>query len=127
VRGIDEAIRIYDKLLIILSEAAVTSRWVDFEVSTALHREVEQGRTMLFPIRLDDAVLHTPSGWAAPLRSRNIGDFCGWKDHDCYQAAFAGLLRDLTAKEEHSRDTSFHRDCPKTLTSSTLTLDEAGI
>ena len=100
MRGIDEAIRISDKLLIILSEAAVTSRWVDFEVSTALHREIEQGRTMLFPIRLDDAVLSTPSGWAAQLRSRHIGDFRGWKDHDHYQAAFTRLLRDLTAKEE---------------------------
>jgi hypothetical protein len=99
-RGIDEAIRMYDKLLIIMSEAAVTSRWVAFEVSTALHREVEQGRTLLFPIRLDDTVLPTPSGWAAQLRTRNIGDFRVWKDHDRYQAAFTRLLRDLKAKEE---------------------------
>lgn len=99
VRGIDEAIRIYDKLLIILSKASVRSHWVEFEVSQALHREVEQGRTMLFPIRLDDTVLHTPSGWAAQLRSRNIGDFQGWKDHDVYQIAFTRLLRDLKAKD----------------------------
>jgi hypothetical protein len=58
VRGIDAAIRIYDKLLI-LSDASVKSNWVEFEVNQALHREIEQGRTMLFPIRLDDAVLHT--------------------------------------------------------------------
>lgn len=100
VRGIDEAIRLYDKLLIILSEASVNSRWVEFEVSTALQREVEQGRTMLFPIRLDDAVLHTPSGWAAQLRTRHIGDVHAWKDHDHYQAAFARLLRDLQAKDQ---------------------------
>ncbi|HEY0605250.1 MAG TPA: toll/interleukin-1 receptor domain-containing protein [Herpetosiphonaceae bacterium] len=99
VRGIDEAIRLYDKLLIILSEASVQSRWVEFEVSTALHREVEQGRTMFFPIRLDDTVLSTPGGWAAQLRARHIGDFRAWKDHDSYQAAFSRLLRDLTAKE----------------------------
>lgn len=52
--GIDEAIRLYDKLLIILSEASVKSRWVEFEVTQALHREIEQGRIVLFPIRLDD-------------------------------------------------------------------------
>lgn len=33
---------------------------------------------MLFPIRLDDTVLHTPSGWAAQLRTRHIGDFQGY-------------------------------------------------
>jgi hypothetical protein len=93
-------IRISDKLLIIVSAAAVTSRWVDFEDSTALHREVEQGRTMRFPIRLDDTMLSTPSGWAAQLRSRNIGDFRGWRDHDRYQEAFTWLLRDLTAKDQ---------------------------
>ena len=77
-----------------------SGHWVEFEVSTALHREVEQGRTMLFPIRLDDTVLHTPSGWAAQLHSRHIGDFRAWKDHDHYQEAFTRLLRDLKAKEE---------------------------
>lgn len=40
------------------------------------------------------------SGWAAQLRSRHIGDVRSWKDHDRYQAAFARLLRDLTAKDE---------------------------
>jgi hypothetical protein len=99
VRGIDAAIRIYDKLLIILSDASVKSNWVEFEVNQALHREIEQGRTMLFPIRLDDAVLHTPSGWAAHLRTRYIGDFRGWKEHDRYQEAFTRPLRDLKAKD----------------------------
>lgn len=100
VQGIDEAIRLYDKLLIILSEASVKSRWVEFEVAQALHREIEQGRTVLFPIRLDDTVLHTPSGWAAQLHTRHIGDFRHWKEHDTYQVAFARLLRDLKAEQQ---------------------------
>jgi hypothetical protein len=58
---------------------------------------------MLFPIRLDDTVLHMPSGWAAQLRSRHIGDFRGWKDHDAYQTAFTRLLRDLKAKDQAGR------------------------
>jgi hypothetical protein len=41
-------------------------------------------------------VLTTNEAWAAKLRrSRNIGDFRAWKDHDAYQTAFARLLRDL--------------------------------
>lgn len=96
MRGIDEAIRSYDKLLLILSEASVNSPWVEFEVNQALHRETEQERTMLFPIRLDNTVLSTPNGWAAQLRSRHIGDFRNWKQYDSYQKAFQRLLRDLT-------------------------------
>lgn len=98
VRGIDDAIQVSDKLLIILSEASVKSHWVEFEVNQALHREVGQGRSILYPIRLDDTVLHVSSGWAAQLCTRNIGDFRGWKDHDVYQRAFKRLLQDLQAK-----------------------------
>ena len=54
---------------------------------------------MLFPIRLDDAVLTTGEAWAVKLRdSRNIGDFRRWKEHDAYQKALERLLRDLRVK-----------------------------
>jgi hypothetical protein len=33
-------------------------------------------------------------------RSRHIGDFTKWKDHDSYQKAFDRLLRDLKAEKE---------------------------
>jgi hypothetical protein len=33
-------------------------------------------------------------------RTRHIGDFSRWKDHDAYQQAFERLLRDLKAKEQ---------------------------
>src|SRR5436189_5614353 len=36
---IDESIRLYDKLLLILSKHAVTSSWVEQEVETALEKE----------------------------------------------------------------------------------------
>jgi hypothetical protein len=49
--------------------------------NAALHQAIEQGHTMRFPIRLDNTMLHTPSGWAAQFRTRHIGDFRGWKDH----------------------------------------------
>jgi hypothetical protein len=95
---IDESIRVHDKLLVVLSESSVASQEVEAEVEAAMDREKSHGVTVLFPIRLDDAVIMAPSGWPALVRrSRNIGDFTGWKDHDKYQAAFARLLRDLKA------------------------------
>jgi hypothetical protein len=96
--GIDESIRIHDKLLLILSRNSIDSEWVEKEVETAMERERQQKRTILFPIRLDDTVLAVESGWAADIRrSRNIGDFHRWKSHDTYSKSFERLLRDLKA------------------------------
>jgi len=83
---IEESIRVYDKLLIILSEDSITSRWVEREVNAAFEHEENLNKTMLFPVRLDEAVMDCDKAWAANVRrSRHIGDFTRWKDHDSYQ------------------------------------------
>jgi hypothetical protein len=95
---IDESIQVYDRLLLILSKYSVTSRWVQKEVETAFEKEGKENRIVLFPIRIDEAVIHNAVGWAADIRrQRHIGDFRQWKDHDAYQKAFQRLLRDLKA------------------------------
>jgi TIR domain len=84
--------------LLILSKSSVESEWVEKEVETAMERERREKRTVLFPIRLDDAVMKIESGWPADIRrSRNIGDFRRWKAHDTYQKSFDRLMRDLQA------------------------------
>jgi len=98
---IDESIRIYDKLLLVLSEHSVTSKWVEFEVEAAMDKEQEGKSPVLFPVRLDNAVLNSATAWAAHIkRTRHIGDFTRWKDHDDYQNAFNRLLRDLKAEAQ---------------------------
>lgn len=99
--AIDESIRVHDKLLLVLSESSVSSQWVEQEVESALAKEREQeGRTVLFPIRIDGAVMDSKAGWPALLKNtRNVGDFTRWKDHDSYQKALERLLRDLKAEE----------------------------
>jgi hypothetical protein len=98
--GIDESIRVHDKLLLVLSKHSIESEWVKKEVETAFEREQKQKRRVLFPIRLDDTVMKVESGWPADIkRTRHIGDFRKWKDHDAYQVAFQRLLRDLEAKD----------------------------
>ena len=99
-RGIDEAIRLYDKLLLVLSSQSVKSDWVEFEVEVALEKEKQREAEVLFPIRLDNDVLVSTVQWAAHMRrTRHIGDFEQWKQHDHYQQAFERLLRDLTGSE----------------------------
>jgi hypothetical protein len=96
---IDESIQTHDKLLLILSKDSVESQWVEKEVETAMERERERKETVLFPINLDDAVIDEKSGWSADVRrTRHIGDFRGWKNHDEYRKAFDRLLRDLRAE-----------------------------
>jgi hypothetical protein len=101
---IDEAIRYHDKLLLVLSEHSVNSKWVEKEVETAFDKETPD-HTVLFPIRLDDAVMQTDRAWAADIRrTRHIGDFASRKDHDAYQMAFERLLRDLKAESAEASE-----------------------
>lgn len=97
---IDRAIRLHDKLLLLLSENSMASDWVEQEVESAFDRERRDKGTVLFPVRLDDTVFDAEAGWAADIRrTRHNGDFTRWKDHDAYQRAFERLLRDLKAKD----------------------------
>lgn len=96
---IDDSIQVYDRLLLILSEDSAKSRWVQKEVETAFEKEGKENRTVLFPVRIDEAVMHSAVGWAADIRrQRHIGDFRQWKNQDAYQKAFKRLLHDLKAK-----------------------------
>ena len=95
---IDESIRFHDKTLLILSEHSVQSDWVEHEVEHALDIEKVKKRNVLFPVRMDEAVMESKTGWAGNVRrQRHIGDFTRWKDHDAYSKAFERLLRDLKA------------------------------
>ncbi len=95
---IDESIRLYDKLLLILSKHSVASQRVEQEVETALAKERRAQHTVLFPIRLDNAVMEIEVGWPTFIRNtRNIGDFTQLERHDVYQKSFDRLLHDLKA------------------------------
>jgi hypothetical protein len=97
---IDEAILFYDKLLLVLSENSVKSAWVESEVEAAWEKERRNKHLVLFPIRLDMAVMTATNAWASEIRrTRHIGDFSSWKHHDSYIRAFDRLMRDLRTAE----------------------------
>jgi TIR domain len=103
IDALDEAIRLRDKVLLILSEGA--SDWVEGEVTRALDEERTRKQVVLFPVRLDDAVMQTSKAWARLLRGqRNIGDFTGWKERDSYKRSLDRLMRDLRVKPQGGRD-----------------------
>jgi uncharacterized protein YjbI with pentapeptide repeats len=110
---IDEAIRLHDKLLLILSPHSMESEWVKTEIAKARKREVRDPegvlkRRVLFPIRL--APFATLRDWecfdadtgkdsAREIREYFIPDFSNWKNHDSYQEAFQRLISDLKASD----------------------------
>jgi hypothetical protein len=98
--ALDQAIRLRDKLLLILSKNALASNWVEDEVNKAFAEERDRRQLVLFPIRIDNSVMQAPEPWARKLRDqRNIGDFRKWKDNNTYQASLNRLIRDLAVKK----------------------------
>ena len=49
---IDQAIRVHDKVLLILSEDSMKSNWVKTELGKTVKREKEEGKRVLFPVGL---------------------------------------------------------------------------
>lgn len=105
---IDEAIRVYDRLLLVLSEHSMDSEWVRREIKRARKKEKEIGREVLFPIRLVDfgaigkwECLDSDSGedLAEKVREFQIPDFSKWKEEDEFETGFASLMRDLRRED----------------------------
>ena len=108
---IDEAIRLHDRLLLILSEHSMSSEWVKTEIAKARKREVKEGKRVLFPVRLvkfevlrDWECFDGDTGMdsAREIREYFIPDFSNWKDHDSYQTAFQRPVSDLKAEASKS-------------------------
>jgi uncharacterized protein YjbI with pentapeptide repeats len=107
---IERAIQLHDRLLIVLSESSLQSKWVMTEIRRARKVELKENRRKLFPIRLVD--FNTLQSWecfdadtgedlASEVRQYFIPDFSNWKNHDSFEKAFDRLLRDLKAEEKY--------------------------
>jgi hypothetical protein len=91
-----DAIRVHDKLLLVLSRNSISSEWVEDEVNAALDREREEGRSILFPVTLDDALWRTDRAWVRSLtQKRHVFDFTRWAEPEAYGSSLARLLDDL--------------------------------
>lgn len=103
---IDEAIRMYERLLLILSPNSMHSEWVKTEIRRARKREIVEKKRVLFPVRLvsfqairDWELFDADEGkdLAVDIREYFIPDFSNWRRHDAYGKALSGLVRDLVS------------------------------
>ena len=105
---IERAIQLHDRLLLVLSESSMQSKWVITEIKRAVEAEIREDRRKLFPIAI--VGFDKVQAWkqfdaklgedlADRVREYHIPVFSNWKDHDAFEDAFARLLRDLRAEE----------------------------
>jgi hypothetical protein len=101
---IDQAIQIQDRLLLVLSEDSIQSKWVEREVRKARKIERAEKRRKLFPITLTDfATLKkwecldsdTGEDLAEEVRKYHIPDFANWRERDSFEQAFVRLEQDM--------------------------------
>lgn len=107
---IDEAIRVHEKLLLILSPASMASEWVKTEISKARAREIKEKRRILFPISLCPFSVvrkwecfdaDTGKDSAKEIREYLIPDFSKWRNFDDYHEKFDRLLASLRDAPAH--------------------------
>jgi hypothetical protein len=104
---IDEAIRRYQRLLLILSTDSMKSPWVKTEIRKARKREIEEKRRILFPVSIvpftdirtwESFYADEGIDLAEEIREYYIPDFSDWKNHDSYAKGFQKLLGGLKAE-----------------------------
>ena len=102
-KTIDDAIHLYHPLALVLvfSEASTERTWMHIEAGTGEAKERKEGLSVLFPIRIDEAVIQCPLSWVERIKQNYaIGDFTQWKDEVAYQQALSMLLKALRSEKK---------------------------
>lgn len=115
---INEAIGIFDRLILILSTSSMNSEWVKTEIRKARAREVRDKVRVLFPISMvpfqsirDWECFDADTGKdvAVEIREYYIPDFSNWNDNQAYQRVFDELITDLKTEDRRIYDPESHR------------------
>ena len=106
---IDDAIRVHERLLLILSPSSIHSEWVKTEIAKARKRETREKRRMLFPVLLKISYeelkewecfdADTGKDSAREIREYYIPDFSQWERPEKFKEEFEKLVRDLKKNE----------------------------
>ena len=96
---IDQAIRIYDKVMVVCSAHSLASEPVQKEIRKGWDKERQTGKKVLFPLAIDDFVYKSDDQYATLLRATVIEDFRQWATPAEYKKSLDKLVKDL-AKDE---------------------------
>lgn len=117
IKGIDEGIRAYDKLILICSEASLTSWWVEREIERILkkERELNKGKKaeewvdLLIPLTLDNYIFDTwDSAWKTEVDRYVVGDGTGcMEDAEKFNRLVEQVVRALQVNGREDRPPSY--------------------
>ena len=98
---VNQAIRAHDKLLVVCSEASLSSWWVKTELRNALEREQREKRDIIIPVMLDHYLINDwEDGLAVEVRSRLAADFTGWEhDNAVFERQFERVVAALRPRD----------------------------
>ena len=103
-RSVDEAVRLWDKVLLCCSQASLNSWWVDKEIQKALQKEErlfkERGKEVLaiIPLNLDGYIFDPQwTDWKQQhVTSRLAANFQGWEqDNALFETQFEKVVKAL--------------------------------
>ena len=112
---IGQAIKVYDKLVLVCSEHSLVRKGVVEEIIEALEYQDKprhKNRKKIYPLRLDDFIFNKEMeafakqqvvkgewgvNWLPKLKAIQMADFRQWKNHDAYKREFDKLLKALKA------------------------------
>jgi len=111
--SIGDAIKYYDKLILVCSENALNSWWVEkeleriFEKERELQKKLGKKFRLVVPIRIDDNIFQFKYGIAATVKNSLIGDFTKWQDDVEFEKAVKELVDALNANRPDIKPPSF--------------------
>jgi uncharacterized protein YjbI with pentapeptide repeats len=108
---INSAVNIHDKVIMILSENSVDQDWAEGEIETVLQKENRDGKAVLVPLVIDDAIKFAEKPCGIKMRrTHRIHDFSMWEDNSEFQEVLSQLLDELNAEEETSGEQAEFED-----------------
>lgn len=96
--SLENAVKQSDRVVLVLSPAAIASQWVESEVEATLERERKEHIHIIYPVTLGNDTFASECPWLVHLRrTRHIGDFSQWQTRADYSKALTKLTRALLA------------------------------
>ena len=102
---IADAIRSFDRFVVLISKQSLNSTWVAREISIALDQE-QQRANFVLPIILDNAFENAKKIWVKKLKAKHIIDFKTRGQSQYYFEALRKLLTALESEDSASTDTA---------------------
>lgn len=104
---LERSVNAKNQVIVVLSESSMVCQGMKSTILNACREEAEEGRAVLFPIRL--VPLESIRNWKLPgtgmrkeqaerLRAESMLDFTGWLDPDKYQPELERLIETLSGQ-----------------------------